>query len=169
MALCGRLLKEVGDLREDYIGHTYEHSGEVQVPFLQYLNPNLKIVPIVIATENLALLKRFGSDLGKVLQAVTPRPLIVASNDMTHQEPDEVARRKDKLAIDEILSLDPDGLWTKKVSTPITMCGMAPIIAMLTCAAQLGASKAELVMYDTSARAFGDSHRVVGYAGIIVR
>ena len=166
--LSKRLLEEVPDLREDYMAHVPEHSGEVQVPFLQYRNPQVKIVSIVIATQDLGLLKRFGADMAKVLQGVSPRPLIVASSDMTHYEPDEVARRKDKLAIEEMLGLDADGLWTKVVSTPISMCGMAPAVSMLVCANQLGATKAELVMYETSARASGDFTAVVGYAGIIV-
>ena len=166
--LAKRLLNEVGDLREDYLAHIAEHSGEVQVPFLQHRNPNLKIVSIVVATHDLSALKRFGNDLAKVLQTVTPRPLIVASSDMTHYEPEDAARRKDKLAVDEVLGLDPDALWTKVVSTPISMCGMAPTVSMLVCANQLGASKAELVLYETSGRASGDYSSVVGYAGIIV-
>jgi AmmeMemoRadiSam system protein B len=168
-ALSKRLLNEVSDLREDYIAHVSEHSGEVQVPFLQRLSPNVKIVAIVVATQSLPMLKRFGSDLAAVLKAVTPRPLIVASSDMTHYEPEEAARRKDKLAIDEILALDPDGLWTKVVSTPISMCGMAPTVSMLVCAKVLGATSAELVLYETSSRASGDSSSVVGYAGMVVR
>jgi len=167
--LAKRLLKEVGDLREDYFAHISEHSGEVQVPFLLYQNPKVKIVSVVIATQDLNALKRFGTSLAQSLKDVRPRPLIVASSDMTHYEPEEAARRKDKLAIDEVLGLDPDALWTKVVGTPISMCGVGPTVAMLACANQLGATKAELVLYETSARASGDTSAVVGYAGILVR
>jgi hypothetical protein len=167
-SLSKQLLNEVADLGEDYIAHVAEHSGEVQIPFLQYRNPQVKIVSIVVATRDLSLLKRFGADMAKVLQGLTPRPLIVASSDMTHYEPEQAARRKDNLAIQEMLGLDPDALWTKVVSTPISMCGMAPVVSMLTCANQLGAGKAELVLYETSARASGDFSQVVGYAGIVV-
>jgi AmmeMemoRadiSam system protein B len=166
--LAKRLLGEVSDLREDYYAHISEHSGEVQVPFLQYVNPKLKIVSIVVATHDLGALKRFGASLADSLKQATPRPLIVASSDMTHYEPEETARRKDKLAIDEIIGLSPDDLWTKVVSTPISMCGVGPTVAMLACANRLGATKAELALYETSARASGDTGAVVGYAGIIV-
>jgi len=168
-ALAKRLLEGVGSLKEDYLAHVNEHSGEVQVPFLLHANPKLKIVSIVVATQDLTALKQFGDDLAQVLKDLSPRPLIVASSDMTHYESEDAARRKDKLAVDEILSLDPDGLWTKVVSTPISMCGMAPTVSLLACANRLGATKAELVMYETSGRASGDYAHVVGYAGIVIR
>ncbi len=166
--LSKKLLKEVADLREDYYAHVAEHSGEVQVPFLQYVNPKVKIVSIVIATRDLNGLKRFGADMAKALKGLDPQPLLVASSDMTHYESEQAARKKDKLAIDEVLSLDVDALWTKVMSTPISMCGMATTVSMLECALGLGATKAELVMYETSAKTSGDYNRVVGYAGIIV-
>jgi len=98
-----------------------------------------------------------------------PRPaLIVASSDMNHYEPDDVTRRKDGMAIDQIKALDPQGLYEVIRREDISMCGYGPAIALLTAAKDLGATRAELVRYATSADAGGDRSAVVGYAGIIV-
>jgi AmmeMemoRadiSam system protein B len=102
------------------------------------------------------------------LKTLTPRPLIVASSDMNHYEPDSITRVKDRKAIDRILELDPKGLYDVIRKEDISMCGYGPAIAMLTAAKDLGAGHAELVKYATSADASGDRSAVVGYAGIIV-
>jgi MEMO1 family protein len=97
-----------------------------------------------------------------------PRPIIVASSDMNHYESDSVTRVKDRKAIDKILNLDGRGLYEVVHRERISMCGFGPTASMLIAAAQLGASKAELVKYATSGDISGDFDRVVGYAGIVV-
>ena len=94
--------------------------------------------------------------------------LIVASSDMNHYEPDDVTRVKDHKAIDQILALDPAGLYEVIRKEDISMCGYGPAVAMLTAAKDLGAASAELVRYATSADASGDHSAVVGYAGMVV-
>jgi len=167
--LAGKLESEIEMLQEDESAHLYEHSGEVQVPFLQVLKPDVKIVCVAIATNNLNALKAFGSELGKCLKESSPPPLIVASSDMTHYESAAQAKTKDQMAIEEILQLDEDALWLKVTSTPISMCGVAPTVSMLSACKELGATKAELVKYATSGDVTGDYSAVVGYAGIIVK
>jgi AmmeMemoRadiSam system protein B len=66
------------------------------------------------------------------------------------------------------LALDPQGLYEVIRREDISMCGYGPTVAMLTAAKELGAKKAELIKYATSAEASGDRSAVVGYAGIIV-
>ncbi len=50
----------------------------------------------------------------------------------------------------------------------ISMCGYGPAVAMLTAAKDLGATRAELVRYATSADTSGDRSAVVGYAGMVI-
>jgi MEMO1 family protein len=95
--------------------------------------------------------------------------LLVASSDMTHYEAQREAEVKDKLAIDAILELNPDKLMRRLKAYNISMCGYAPVIAMLSAASSLVAKSAELVKYETSAEATGDKSSVVGYAGIIIK
>jgi AmmeMemoRadiSam system protein B len=87
---------------------------------------------------------------------------------MNHYEPDAITRVKDRKAIDQILALNPRGLYEVIGREEISMCGFGPAIAMLIAAKILGASKAELVKYATSGDVSGDYDHVVGYAGMMV-
>ena len=88
---------------------------------------------------------------------------------MNHYENDTVTRIKDHKAIEQILALDPRGLFDVVMREEISMCGFGPAVAMLTAAKRLGANSAELIKYATSGDVSGDHEMVVGYAGIAVR
>ncbi len=157
-------------LQEDSSAHLFEHSLEVELPFLQYFRPDLRIVPVCLASPDLKQLKSVGLAVAKAVDKLKIRNsvLIVASSDMTHYQPQKEAEKKDKLAIEAILELNEEKLLQRVVDYDISMCGFAPAIAMLCCAKALGAKKAELVKYQTSGETSGDFSSVVGYAGIIV-
>lgn len=87
---------------------------------------------------------------------------------MTHYEPEEEACRKDKIAIKAMLELDEDKLAKEVGKFNITMCGLAPAVVLICAAKALGAKKAELVKYQTSAEVTGDNSSVVGYAGVLL-
>ncbi len=162
-------LVNVCDLIEkDHKAHIYEHAAEVQLPFIQYFNPYIKIVVIVISSRNFGEIKNIGKSLSLTLQKLCPDALVVASSDMSHYETQTSAQRKDKIAIDEILTLNENDLYRKVHDLHITMCGMYPTIIMLVCSKERGATKAELICYATSGDITGDYDKVVGYAGIIV-
>jgi AmmeMemoRadiSam system protein B len=115
-------------------------------------------------------------DCFEVAQAVadsiktTPYPVvIVASSDMTHYEPDTEARKKDRLALDMVLALNPEGLYRTVLSKKISMCGYIPTLTMLKASILLGAKSAVLVKYMTSGDVSGDYSHVVGYAGVIIK
>ena len=155
-------------LMEDAKAHEDEHSLEVQLPFLQRSVGAFSFVPIALGVGGFEALEALGHGIAQALKRL-PRPaLIVASSDMNHYEPDDVTRRKDGMAIDQIKALDPQGLYEVIRREDISMCGYGPAIALLTAAKDLGATRAELVRYATSADAGGDRSAVVGYAGIIV-
>jgi AmmeMemoRadiSam system protein B len=88
---------------------------------------------------------------------------------MSHYVSDEVAREKDKLAIDEMLNLDAEGLYGIVRKRGISMCGYVPATIMIAASKSLGARTAELIKYATSAEVSGDYGHVVGYAGVVVR
>lgn len=164
-----RILSSSTHLAEDTGAHLFEHSVEVQVPFLQYLNPRIKIVPMVLSYAPGEYYKDIGRGLASAIAASKRKVVIIASSDMTHYEPAESAQRKDNLAIDAILKLDADLLLRRISEENITMCGFAPAVVLITAAKELGASGAELVQYRTSGDATGDYASVVGYAGIIIK
>ena len=163
--LNGLLLQCGGMIEEDERAHAREHSAEVQVP--QYLNPDVKISVIVLATQDFALLSALGSCVaGAVREAGDV--LILASSDMTHFESQGVAKEQDELAILRIEAMDPRGLLETVTSRGITMCGVAPVTAALVAALELGAKSAKRTMYETSGDVTGDTSSVVGYAGVII-
>jgi len=164
--LAQKILSLSGLLSPDPRAHQQEHSLEVQVPFLQYFNPGIAIVPICLGRLDYPECEEIGQALARALKGLEPRPLIVASSDMTHYETQKSAEKKDKAAIDKILKLDPKGLLTVVEKDDISMCGVIPTAVMLIAALALGAKKAELVAYATSGDVSGDYAKVVGYAGI---
>ena len=163
------LLRGFRSLHEDGSAHRGEHAIEVQLPFLQTRQPELKLAPIAVGTRDFNLLSGLGDALAKVVAAQSEPALIVASSDMNHYEPDALTRIKDRKAIDRVLAMDPRGLWEVVMNEGVSMCGFGPAIIMLTAAKQLGASSATLVKYATSGDISGDRDAVVGYAGIVVR
>ena len=166
--LAAALARACPLLREDALAHEREHAIEVQLPFLQLLRPEFQFVPIALGTDRYQAFEDLGRAAAGVIAKLKEPVLLVASSDMNHYESDEVTRRKDSLAIEKILALDPRGLYDVVRRESISMCGYGPAVTMLVAAKELGATRAELVRYATSAEVSGDYDRVVGYAGIVV-
>ncbi|HVB85693.1 MAG TPA: AmmeMemoRadiSam system protein B [Candidatus Dormibacteraeota bacterium] len=167
--LAAALAHECTRLREDAVAHEREHSLEVQIPFLQFLEKDFRFVPVVLATDRYGAIEELGRAVAKVIAAAGERVLVVASTDMNHYENDEVTRAKDGRAIERILALDPRGLYDTVRSEGITMCGYAATTAMLVAMREVGATEARLVRYATSGDVSGDREQVVGYAGVVIR
>jgi MEMO1 family protein len=155
-------------LSEDQEAHRYEHALEVQLPFLQVLKPGIQFVPITVGTSNFEVLSALGKVIATALAKLPEPALVIASSDMNHYESDSVTRVKDRRAIDQVLALDPRGLYDTVREGNISMCGYGPATIMLTAARKMGATKAELIRYATSGDTSGDRDMVVGYAGIAV-
>jgi len=165
-ALAAALQKECPILREDRVAHSAEHSLEVQLPFLQVLSPGFSFVPIALGTVRFEDLVAVGEALARVL-AANPGVLLLTTSDLNHYENDATTRLKDKKAVDQILALNPRGLYDVCRNEGISMCGLGPAVAMLTALRTLTAQQANLVRYATSADVSGDTSSVVGYAGFI--
>jgi AmmeMemoRadiSam system protein B len=156
-------------LQEDSSAHRGEHAAEVELPFLQVRQPQLKFVPVALGTSQFDVLEQLGEAIADAIAAHSNPVLIVASSDMNHYESDAITRVKDHTAIEPILALDAHALYDVVTQQNISMCGFGPAVAMLTAAKKLGAKAAELVKYATSGDVSGDRDLVVGYAGVLVR
>jgi MEMO1 family protein len=167
--LAAKLAASFPAIAEDSAAHHYEHSVEVELPFLQVERSDVKFVPIVLGTGQLLILLKLGEAIAEVIQSSEERILMIASSDMNHYEDDATTRIKDRKAIDKILALDPEGLHETVINESISMCGFGPAVTMLAAARKLGAKTAELVQYATSGDTSGDRGTVVGYAGVVVR
>lgn len=162
------IIKHAPDIVVDNEAHRLEHSLEVQVPFLQSRQPDLKIAPIVVSQISLEVCQTTGRALAQAINELGRPVLMVASTDMSHYESRESATVKDHLALARITALDPQGLYETVLGRGITMCGIMPTTIVLTAAKALGASKAELVRYTDSGETSGDIDQVVGYAGLVI-
>lgn len=149
----------------DDSAHSFEHSIEVQLPFLQYLYASaFRFVPICFLMQDLESSREVGRAVAKVLSG--KNGLVIASTDMTHYEPHEQALQKDKLAIDAAAKMDEELYYSIVESHNISICGYGPTIAVITAAKLLSGKKAQLLCYRTSGDMIGDFSSVVGYASM---
>lgn len=167
--LAGLILESTPLFSEDTRAHLREHSLEVQLPFIQAVNPGATIVPITVMDADFDETLELGSAMARVIRDFGSDVLIAVSSDMNHYEPDSETRVKDKLAIEKVLELNPEGLLEVAYKKRISMCGVLPTAIALSAAKLLGASEGVLVKYATSGDTSGDYNQVVGYAGIIIK
>lgn len=163
-----RVLEATPGLIAEEEAHREEHGIEVLVPFLLRRNPDARIVPIVLGRGDPEELRPLAEALAGLLADPAP-PLLVVSSDLHHFADDAENRRRDRIAIEAMLSGDPERLWREVRAHDVSMCGVLPataVIGALSIAAGGQPPSARLVDYDTSAAASGDFHRVVGYAGM---
>jgi hypothetical protein len=165
--LASKIMTGSKYLQEDDVAHSEEHSIEVQLPFLQYFGKEFKFVPICLSHADFETCQDIGQAIAGSIKGKSV--IIIASSDLTHYEPQEQANRKDKVALDAVLTIDPEGLLRKVRELDISMCGVVPAAVMLVAAKALGAKDAELIKYMTSGDVIGDFHQVVGYGGVIIR
>lgn len=166
--LSALLMKNSSLLEQDSIAHQFEHSIEVQVPFLQYLRPDVRIVPICLGFSDYSSCESLGLSLAKSIVEYGKDVLIIASSDMSHYQPADVALHEDNLAINEVLNMNPEGMYSVVKGRGISMCGIIPATSMLVSAIEMGAENSELIQYATSGDVSGDYKQVVGYAGVMV-
>jgi MEMO1 family protein len=165
-SLAEALRGECSLLREDSVAHKAEHSLEVQLPFLQVLVPGFTFVPLALGAVRFEDLVLVGEGVARALVSLLEDVLLLTTSDLNHYEDDATTRVKDGKAIEQLLALKPRALYDTCRREEISMCGLGPAVAMLTALHALGARKAELVKYATSADVSGDVQAVVGYAGM---
>ena len=151
----------------DEIAHRYEHSLEVQIPFLQFLHNNFKIVPICLGMQDEETAMEVAEEIIEAEERTGKRVAIVASSDMHHYLPDEECRKLDAEVIDTILSMDVSRFYKKIYEMQASVCGYGAIAVAMSYANRHNA-RAELIDYSTSGDV-ADKSMVVGYAGIAFR
>ena len=168
-AFLADLVRHDPEVSLDAAAHRREHCLEVEVPLLLARRPDVRIAPIVVGTHDPGALERLGRALAAVVAEREPRPLLLVSSDMTHYEPAEVARARDLPVLERLAACDPDGVLAEVARRGVTMCGVAPAVAVLHALRDLGCTGGELVCYTHSGEVTGDDREVVAYAGMIFR
>ncbi len=152
----------------DESAHRYEHSIEVQLPFLQHRFRDFKIVTICMGMQDEETALEVGAEISEAARKVKKKVVVIASSDFSHYKPDKAAREDDAYFIKAILAMDISGFYGRLFERNASVCGYGPISAMLSAAKNLGAKHATLLKYSTSGDTTGEISAVVGYAGIIV-
>lgn len=177
--LVKKLAGGIIDLDES--AHLYEHSIEVQIPFLQYIHGNKKfsIVPICMGMQDYNTSKEVGESIAEVISSSDKRIMIIASSDFSHvgfgyfdypprgKRVDEYAKEQDGKAIEAILKLDPKLLIERVERYRITMCGYGCVASMLFASLKLGAKEGRLLKYGSSYEV-SPADSCVGYGAVAV-
>ncbi len=178
-ALAGAMA--TGIIDQDSSAHTYEHSIEVQLPFLQFIaqNRDFSFVPLCMMMQDYETAQEVGGLLADIIAKSKKKIILIASSDFSHAgfnyhsrppqgvRVDEYAKQQDELAIQQILAFDPKKLLDTVEEHGITMCGYGPVATMLVAAKKLGARRVELLKYGTSYEVQPGSS-CVGYGAIVV-
>ena len=152
----------------DHEAHRAEHAVEVELPFLQVLRPDARIVPLVLAWDAWEPARELGAALARVVGETHEPVLLLASSDLNHYEPAAVSERKDARALEAVTALDGAELLARCRRERISMCGRAPAATVLAAARALGAGRADVVDYRHSGWVSGDDSQVVGYGGVVI-
>ncbi len=165
----------------DVNAHKYEHSIEVQLPFLQFIggNKNFDFVPLCMRMQDIKTSQEVGNIIANIIKNSDKKMVIIASTDFTHAgfnynsippdglSVDKYAEKQDKLAIEKILKLDSEGLIKTVEKNNITMCGYGPVASLINATKKLGAEEAKLLKYSTSYEVQPGTS-CVGYAAIAI-
>ena len=166
---CARALLDSCPLvAVDHLAHRDEHAVEVELPFIRFLSPASRIVPLVLSWDDWESSRRLGEALARVVRGAPEPVLLLASSDLSHYEPANTAELKDAQALAAVQALDGEELLSRCHREGITMCGRAPVATVLAAARALGASRADVVDYRHSGWVTGDERSVVGYAGVVI-
>lgn len=142
--------------------HRLEHSLEMQLPFLQHLVPDLRIVPLLMGSQARGEVDALASLLARV--AAVEDVLLIASSDLSHYHPAPVANRLDAEVVAEVEGLRPEGLMDLLERSREHACGGGPMVAVMKAARAAGAGTAQVLRYaDSGDAGERDKGRVVGY------
>jgi MEMO1 family protein len=162
---ANQIVQEARLVDVDDLAHRFEHSIEVQLPFLQYLyGSEFKFVPICFQLQDLSSAVEVGNALVEVL--ASKNAVVIASSDMTHYEPHVNAEAKDLAALKAVEAMDEKRFYSVIEARHVTACGYGPIAAVIVAAKGLGANEAKLLCYRSSGDVTGDYSSVVGYAAV---
>ncbi len=158
------------DIRLALLPDDDEHSLEIELPFLQKMLGPFRLAPLIMGDQSFQTCRQLSTFLVSAARQATGTPLFVASSDLSHFMDDTTARQLDRQTINLILDFDAQRFAgqasTARLHGQPLACGVGPIATVMLAARALGATRAHLLQYATSADVSGDTRRVVGYAAI---
>lgn len=146
-------------------GHGKEHAIEVQLPFIQSVLSDFKIVPIVMGDQGKLFIDELAQKLSEIIDDET---LIVSSSDMSHFHSKQEAIQLDSVVEKRINSFDFDSLQKDLESRNTEACGGGPIVVMMKAASLRNKKHALVINRSDSGDVTGDNLGVVGYLSAVV-
>ncbi|MFZ0390761.1 MAG: AmmeMemoRadiSam system protein B [Calditrichia bacterium] len=146
-----------------------EHALEVQLPFLQTILDDFKLVPLIFADQDLETVKIISQSLAEILK--NRNVLLVASSDLSHYYTYQQARSLDRRFLDHFTDLKYEEIIRGCEARRLEACGYGPVAALLLTGKLLGFTKSKVIHYATSGDVpTGEKSQVVGYmAGAVYR
>ena len=141
--------------------HAQEHSLEIQLPFLQVILKDFRLVPIVIGEQDLSTCEEVSAAIAAVIKG--KNALVIASTDLSHFHPYNEAVALDQKIVEHVGAFDPAKLSKALKQGECEACGGGPVVAVMLAAQALGADKSEVLNYANSGDVTGDHSSVVGY------
>jgi len=149
------------------VSNDTEHSLEIQLPFLQQaLSADFKLLPLMIRSHDVHILKQTAEALLNVIEGQSF--VIIASTDLSHFYPLDIAEVMDVEMLKQIKEMDPEGVLSAEREGSASACGASAVAVMLWLSKKAGAKKAHILNYGTSADSTGDKTSVVGYGSAAV-
>lgn len=151
------------DDRIRYVAEAYiqEHSLEIQLPFLQVVQPGIRLVPLIMGEQDWQSCERLAAAVADCVRGRSV--LVVASSDLSHFHRYDQAKSLDQLVLDRVSALDPKGLHEDLAKGRCEACGGGPVVTAMLVAQKLGANAGRVLHYANSGDVTGDRSRVVGY------
>ncbi len=167
--LAAKIVDGVKALELDAGAHQNEHGIEVQLPILEKVAPNVKVIGVALHGGSWADIQQAATELAAVLRTLDKLPLLVISSDLNHYSSDAENRRLDRMALDAMATCDPQNLLKTCREKDISMCGVIPAALVMETLHQLGYKfEVKELEYGTSGDVSGDRSQVVGYAGSLL-
>jgi len=143
--------------------HLSEHTIEVQLPFLQVLMRDIKIVPVLFGQQNRESSVLLKEALVSVMNRVQKSCVVIVSTDLSHYHPHVEASSLDKRLIQDIRNMDPESFYSNIKAGKSEACGFGGILTGLMLAKERGRGKSAILAYMDSGEVSGDRKKVVGY------
>ncbi len=144
-----------------------EHSLEIELPFLQAVfSHHFELLPVMIADQTTQTASILGSALAELLE--NENALIVASTDLSHFYPRDIALRFDTEMLSRMEAFDPEGVIRAEDEQFGFACGRGAAAAALWACQKLGADSVQVLGYSTSGDVTGDQSSVVGYGSAVI-
>ncbi len=149
------------------IRHDQEHSLEIELPFLQRtVGAEFKLLPVMVRDQSRRGTHLLGLCLAKTLKG--RKAVLVASTDLSHFYPQDVANSLDEVMLSCIESFDPEAVIQAEEQGRGFACGRGALAAVLWAAKELGADTVKILNHATSGDITGDTSQVVGYGAAVV-